>query len=131
VYTPLTGGVGYVVATDAAWKGLAELQERSPVCLSEPHGAPHPACIVGGKIIWDSDPPPEHRALASRLRQLAVAAGLDFLEVAIAPFRRGLGVVMVEPMPVLEHFARPARAHILDALTSLLLAPFAEPEAVR
>jgi len=132
VYTPLTGEAGYLVATDAAWNGLADLQERSPVCLSEPHGAAHPACIVGGEVIWDDDSPPENRELASRLRQLAVATRLDFLEVAIAPFRRGLGVVTVEPVPVLEHFAAPTRARILDALTSLLLAPFApEPEAMR
>ena len=131
VYTPLTGGAGYLVATDAAWEGLADLQERSPVCLSEPHGATHPACIVGGEVIWDGDAPPECRALAPRLHQLAAVARLDFLEVAIAPIRRGLGVVMVEPMPVLEHFAAPTRARILDALTALL-APFAaEAEAVR
>lgn len=131
VYAPLTGDAGYLVATDAAWEGLADLQERSPVCLSEPHGAAHPACIVGGEVVWDDDAPPESRALAPRLRQLAAATRLDFLEVAIAPLRRGLGVVMVEPMPVLEHFATPARARILDALTALL-APFAaEPEAVR
>jgi hypothetical protein len=131
VFAPVTGEAGYLVATDAAWEGLADLQERSPVCLNEPHGPAHQACIVGGKVIWDDDPPPESRALAPRLRQLATVARLDFLEVAIAPLRRGLGVVMVEPMPVLEHFTTPARARILDALTGLL-APFAaEPKAVR
>ncbi len=131
VYAPLTGEARYLVATDAAWEGLADLQERSPVCLSEPHGAAHPACIVGGKIVWDDEAPPESRALAPRLRQLAAATRLDFLEVVIARLRRGLGVVMVEPMPVLEHFTAPARARILDALTALL-APFAaEPEALR
>ena len=39
VYTPLTGETGYLLATDAAWQGLAALQARAPVCLSEPHGA--------------------------------------------------------------------------------------------
>ena len=67
VYTPLTGETGYLVATDAAWQGLAGLQERSPVCLSEPHGAARPACIVGGQIFWDHDPPPEARALEPAL----------------------------------------------------------------
>ena len=51
IYAPLTGETGYLVATDAAWQGLADLQERSPVCLSEPHGAAAPACIVGGQIV--------------------------------------------------------------------------------
>jgi hypothetical protein len=131
VYAPLTGGAGYLVAIDAAWEGLADLQERSPVCLSEPHGAAHPACIVGGEVVWDDDAPPECRALAPRLRQLAAETRLDFLEVAIAPLRHGLGVVMVEPIPVLEHFAAPTRARILDALTALLAPVAAEAEAVQ
>jgi hypothetical protein len=130
VYAPLTSEVGYLVATDAAWEGLADLQERSPVCLSEPHGAAHPACIVGGQIFWDDDPPAESRALAPRLGRLAAATRLDFLEVVTAPLRCGLGVVMVEPMPVLEHFATPTRARILDALTALLAPVAAGPEAV-
>jgi hypothetical protein len=131
VYAPLTGEAGYLVATDAAWEGLADLQERSPVCLSEPHGAARPACIVGGQVVWDDDPPLETRALAPHLARLAAATGLDFLEVVTAPLRCGLGVVMVEPMPVLEHFATPTRVRILDALTALLAPVAAEPEAVR
>jgi hypothetical protein len=63
------------------------VQRRLPVCLSEPHGAPRPACIIGGQIVWDCDPPPEARALEPRLRRLAAEAGLDFLEVAVAPLR--------------------------------------------
>jgi len=130
VYAPLTSDVGYLVATDAAWRGLANVQERSPVCLSEPHGAARPACIVGGEIVWDDGPPPEARALEPRLRRLATATGLDFLEVVTAPFRGSLGVVMVEPMPVLEHFAPRSRGRILDALTAQLAPTAAEAEAV-
>jgi hypothetical protein len=130
VYAPLTSDAGYLVATDAAWRGLAKVQERSPVCLSEPHGAARPACIVGGEIIWDDGPPPEARALEPGLGQLAAASRLDFLEVVTAPFRSTFGVVMVEPMPVLEHFAPCSRARILDVLTALLAPAAAEPEAV-
>lgn len=131
VYAPLTGQAEYLVATDAAWQGIADLQERSPVCLSEPHGAVLPACIVGSQIIWDHDPPPEARALAPRLGRLAAATGLDFLEVVTAPLRRGLGVIMVEPMPALEHFAPPTRVRILDELTALLAPDAAEAVAVQ
>jgi len=120
VYAPLTGGTGYLLATDAAWDGLAEVQNRAPVRLSEPHGPAHAACIVGGEVFWDDDAPAECRVLAARLRRFAAAAKLDFVEVAIAPVRAGFGVVMVEPMPVLEHFAAPTRDRILDALTALL-----------
>jgi hypothetical protein len=130
VYAPLTGEAGYLVATDADWQGLADLQERSPVCLSEPHGAARPACIVGGQIFWDHDPAPETRALEPGLRRLAAATGLDFLEVVTAPLRSGPAVVMVEPMPVLEHFATATRVRILDALTALLVPVAAEPVAV-
>ena len=48
----------------------------------------------------------------------------------IAPVRGGLGVVMVEPMPVLEHFAPATRDRILDALTALLAPVAAALEAM-
>ena len=130
VYTPLTSDVSYLVATNAAWQGLANVQERSPVCLSEPHGATRPVCIIGGEIVWDYGPAPEACALEPRLGRLAAASGLDFLEVVTAPFRGNLGVVMVEPMPVLEHFAPLSRARILDALTALLAPTASAPETV-
>jgi len=130
VYTPLTGDAGYLVATDEAWQSLADLQQRSPVCLSEPHGATRPACVVGGQVFWDHDPPPETRALEPGLARLAAGTGLDFLEVVTAPLRRGPGVVMVEPMPVLEHFEAATRVLILDALTALLAPVAAAPGAV-
>jgi hypothetical protein len=130
VYSPLTGDDGYLVATDDAWRGLADLQRRSPVCLTEPHGATRPACVVGGEVFWDHDPPPETRALEPGLARLAATTGLDFLEVVTAPLRRGVGVVMVEPMPVLEHFEAATRVRILDALTALLVAVDAAPVAV-
>lgn len=130
VYAPLTGSVGYLVATDDAWEGLAKVQERSPVSLIEPHGAARPACIIGEEVFWDDSPSPEALDMEPRLRRLAALSGLDFLEVVTAPFRRHLGVVAVEPMPVLEHFTSPAADRILDALTARLMSTAAEREAV-
>lgn len=130
VYAPLTSDISYLVGTDAAWRGLAKVQEQTPVCLTEPHGAAQGACIVGGEVVWDHHPSPEARALEPRLCRLATVSGLDFLEVVIAPFRGILGVVMVEPMPVLEHFTPRSRGRILDALTALLAPAAAEPEEV-
>lgn len=124
VLSPLTSESRFAVATDAAWQGLAELQERSPVCLSEPHGATLPACVLGGQVVWDRDPPAGFRALEPRLVRLAATAELDFLEVVTAPLRGGPGVVLVEPMPVLEHFVPATRDRVLDRLTELL-APIA------
>jgi hypothetical protein len=130
VYTPLTGAGGYLLAADADWKGVAELQKRSPVCLSEPHGATWPACIVGGDVFWNDGTPPDVQAFAPRLRRLAAAASLEFLQVAMAPLRSGIGIVMIEPMPVLEHFAAATIDLILDALTALLAPVAARREAV-
>lgn len=130
VYSPLTSEANYLVATGAAWQGLADLQERAPVCVSEPHGATLPACVVGGKVFWDHDPPPETRELEPRLTHLAASTRLDFLEVVTAPLRGGPGVVMVEPMPVLEHFTAATRIRILDALAELLVPVAAAAEAI-
>jgi hypothetical protein len=119
VYTPLTGEAGYLLANDDAWHGLEALQARTPVCLSEPHGATRAACIVGGQVIWD-DRPSEVAPLEPGLRRFAKVAGLDFVEIAVAPLHHGIGVVMVDPMPVLEHFTTSARCRILDELATLL-----------
>ena len=130
VYTPLTSDANYLVASDAAWHGIAELQDRSPVCLTEPHGPALPACVVGREVIWDQDPPPETRALEPRLLALAAAADAEFLEVVTAPLRDGPGVVFAERTPVLEHFSAPTRVRILDALAGLFLPVTATPDAV-
>jgi hypothetical protein len=120
VYTPLTDTRGYLLADDDAWDRLAVLQMRAPVCLTEPHGAGTLACIVGNSVIWDSSPPAEALVLEPALSRFAAAADLAFVEIALASVRRGLAVVLVDPLPRLEHFALAARVRILDALVALL-----------
>jgi hypothetical protein len=120
VYTPLTEVAGYLLADDGAWERLAALQVRAPVCLTEPHGAAMLACIVGNAVIWDRAVPPEAVALERPLLGFAAAAHLVFLEVALAPVRSGLAVVLVNTQPRLEYFASPARDRIIDALVALL-----------
>jgi hypothetical protein len=120
VYAPLTAPGGYLLADDDAWERLADLQVRAPVCLTEPHGAATLACIVGNAVIWDCTPPPEAVALEPGLSRFAAAAHLAFVEIALAPVRGGLAVVLVDTLPRLEHFASPARTRILDALVALL-----------
>jgi hypothetical protein len=121
VYTPLTSCAAWSIGP-ADWDGLATLQERMPVCLTEPHGRVRVACIVGRAVIWEGRPEAAESALESRLLDLAAEAGLDFVEIGTAPVRGGQAVVLVEPLPQLEHFGAPARAGILDALTDLLTA---------
>ena len=120
VYAPLTAPAGYLLADDKSWERLAALQARTPVCLTEPHGAVTLACIVGDAVIWDRVLPPEAAALEPRLSRFAAAAHLTFVEIALAPVRHGLAVVLVDTVPRLEHFALSARACILDALVALL-----------
>jgi hypothetical protein len=127
VYTPFTDAAGYLLADDDDWERLATLQERTPVCLTEPHGAVTLACIVGDSVIWDRAVPPEAIALESALLRFAAAAHLTFVEIALAPVRRGLAVVLVNTLPRLEHFAVPARARVLDALVALLTQESAVP----
>jgi hypothetical protein len=120
VFAPLTGAAGYLLATDEDWERLAALQVRAPVCLTEPHGAPALACLVGNAVIWDCPQPREALALEPALQHFAAAARLAFVEIAVARVRSGLAVVMVNALPRLEHFALPARARILDTLVALL-----------
>jgi hypothetical protein len=119
VCTSLTRDVAWLIGR-SDWNGLAAAQVRTPVCLIEPHGPTRPACIVGREVIWDSPPSPQEASLEPGLLSLATEAGLDFLEVATASIRRGLALVLVEPLPRLDHFNPAAREKILDKLTDLL-----------
>ncbi len=115
----LTRDLGWLVGP-ADWPGLAAAQLLTPVCLAEPHGPTRVACIVGRAVIWDGSPSAEEASLERGLLRLAAEAGLDFLEVATAPLRQGPAVVLVEPLPRLDHFGPAARTTILDTLTDLL-----------
>ncbi len=119
VCTPLTGDGAWLIA-DTDWPGLAALQQVVPVCFTEPHGPAQCACVVGDQIVWDDAPTPEADALSPNLLRLAEVARLELVEVAVAPVRRGLAVVLVEPHVRLDHFRVSARERILDALADLL-----------
>ncbi|HTN49249.1 MAG TPA: hypothetical protein VMK32_07455 [Burkholderiaceae bacterium] len=119
VCTPLTGDAAWLV-TDAEWSGLSTLQAFSPVCLVEPHGPAQAVCVVGRQIVWDGAPPPGASSLAPRLLRFADAADLASVEIAVAPVRSRLAIVLVEPLIRLDDFRPPAREQILDALVELL-----------
>ena len=109
-----------LLADDEAWERLAALQERAPVCLTEPHGAVTLACIVGNAVIWDRALPPEALALEPALSSLRRrgAPRLRRDRSRSRPPRPGRRAG--RPLPRLEHFAWPARDRILDALVALL-----------
>jgi hypothetical protein len=120
VCTSLTGDAAWLV-TGSDTSGVAALQELTPVCLTEPHGPVQSACVVGDRIIWDGPAPPEAAALAGNFLRFAETAGLAFVEVAVAPVRRGPAVVSVDPLVRLDHFRAPTRERILDLLVDLLI----------
>jgi hypothetical protein len=120
VCTPLTGDAAWLI-TESNWSGLAALQKLAPACLTEPHGPTQCACVVGNRIVWDGAQPPTAAGLELGLLRFAKAAGLDFVEVAVAPVRQGLAIVLVEPLVQLDHFRPSVREHILDALLDMLV----------
>jgi hypothetical protein len=130
VYSPMTGAGRYLLDGDDAWDRIATVQHKTTVCLTEPHGATSLACVVGDDVIWNGAVSPDARALEPAIRRFAAAAGLTFVEIALAPVRRGLAVVLVDPRPRLEQFDESSRQMILDALVTLLTqSRVVEPDA--
>jgi hypothetical protein len=120
VYEPFTGELSYLVADDRDWSGLAALQQTVPVCLAYPHGAPQLACVLGEEVVWEGEPSPAAAALEPALLRFAAAAGLVFVELALAPASQGICVVAVEPHPNFEHFGVVARQRIVEGIVRLL-----------
>lgn len=120
VYGPISNSVRYLISREEEWIGLASLQRVSPVCLAVPHGKTQLVCVVGERLIWDDAPSADALLLAPALRRFAAAAGLAFLELALAPTDDGMCVVIVEPRPQLEHFRAASQQEIVDAIVSLL-----------
>lgn len=120
VYGPISNSVRYLISKEEEWIGLASLQRVSPVCLAVPHGKTQLVCVVGERLIWDDEPSADALVLAPALRRFAAAAGLAFVELALAPTDDGMCVVIVEPQPQLEHFRAVSQQEMVDAIVSLL-----------
>lgn len=131
IYAPLTSDARYVVASEDEWAGVAAMQRCMPVCLTAPHGAPHLACVVGERVVWDGAPPRGAARLETRLRRFARRVGLAFVEVDLAPARGALRVVAVEPWPRVERFGAGAQHEIADAVAGLLAPRARKPRTRR
>jgi hypothetical protein len=129
VYGPLTGNVRYLVTGDEEWDGLVALQNHAPVCLAAPHGAALFVCVVGGTAVWGREPSPEAAVLEPALLRFAAAAGLAFVELALAPTAQDICAIAVEPYPDLVHFESAARQKIVEAIADLLAAEAATHRA--
>jgi len=121
IYTPLTGNASYPIDNEAAWAGLATMQQYAPVHLTRPYGPLHRACVVGERVVWDN-PPAEAANLEPKLREFATAVGLSFVAVAFAPTAEGLRTVAVEGQPQFDRFGAAAQQEIVAALVALLTA---------
>lgn len=122
VYGPLTSSVRYLLAGDEEWDGLVALQNRAPVCLAAPHGAAQFLCLVGGTAVWEGVPSAKAAVLAPALLRFAAAAGLAFVEIALAPVAGDICVIAVEPYPNLGHFENATQRKIVETIADLLTA---------
>ena len=120
VYSPLTAHARYLLSSDEDWAGVGAMQRYTPVCLAYPHEAPQLVCVVGEEVIYNGEPTPEAAALAPALQRFACAAGLTFLQLALAANDQKVVVVSVEPFPQLEIFGDIARQQVLHAITNIL-----------
>ncbi len=122
VYGPLTSDARYLVSSEEDWSGLAAMQSRAPICLNYPHGAAQSVCVVGERVVWEGEPSSEAALLEPALRRFALAAGLAFVELALAPASNGIRVIAVEPYPRFERFGDAARRQIVDGIVHTLTA---------
>lgn len=122
VYGPLTSNVRYLVADDTDWNGLAAMQKCAPVCLTYPHGEAIFCCVVGDQVVWEGDVSNEATQLETALRRFAMATGLTFVELALAPAPNGICVIAVEPHPHFDHFGATAQKQIVEGIVHLLTA---------
>jgi hypothetical protein len=71
-------------------------------------------------VIWQGVPSAALVEIEPNLRQFASAAGLEIVELALAPASDSLRVIAVEPQPRFELFDESAQAQIVDGIVHLL-----------
>ena len=120
VYGPLTRDVRYLVIDDKDWSGLDAMQRCAPVCLTSPHEQVQFVCAVGERIVWEGEPPTDVAQLEPALHRFAIAAGLTFVELALARTVHGMCVIAIEPYPHFEHFGPRAQQQIVDEIVKML-----------
>jgi hypothetical protein len=121
VYGPLSSSMKYLVANDQDWQGLATMQRIAPVSLDYPHGAAQFVCVAGEHVVWEGETSSQQADLEPALRQFSRAAGLDFVELALAPVAGEICVIAVEPHPYFEHFGGSAQQQIVNGIVEMLI----------
>ena len=98
------------------------MQQRTPVCLTYPHGTVQFVCVASEKVVWEGEMSRQMLQLEPALVRFAGAAGLNFVEFAFASTANGLCVIAVEPYPQFEHFGDAARQQITEGIVQILTA---------
>ena len=122
VYGPLTRDIHYLVMDEKDWSGLTAMQRCAPICLTYPHEQVQFVCVVGEQIVWDGEPHADLIQLEPALHNFAIAAGLTFVELAVARTVHGTCVIAVEPYPYFEHFSPRAQQQIVAEIVRMLTA---------
>jgi hypothetical protein len=122
VYNSLTNELSYLVTEEEEWNGIKRMQERSPVCITHPHGEPVFVCVVGDEMIWNDGSPTNMRSVGPFLAAFAKNAGLTFVELALTTDGNDLNVIAVDPYPKWDHFGSGARQQIVKRIITLLTA---------
>ena len=113
----------YLLSGDEDWNGLS--QPCSALCQSVwlLHMKPHNLCVWWeNKSYREGEPTPRRPLLEPALRRFAVAAGLAFVELALASTSEGICVTLIEPRPHFERFGDAAPKQIVEGIVRLLTA---------
>lgn len=121
VYSPLTTDTKYWLRATEDWQRLNAMMQCAPVCLTGSYEAPELACVVGGQVVWQHTPSEEALRIEPALCSFAEAAGLVFVEFALASTYRGRCVVDVQSFPRFVNFGDTAQRQIVDRIVDLLM----------
>jgi len=120
-YAPLSSAKSFRIETAEDWIGLSKMAELCPVNLMQVVPPIYMACVVGCTVYWNKAVPPILTDLEGSLVQLAVAAGLSFIEVQLLVTNDGPRVCSIEAFPSLARFDSGTCKIIADALLGLLV----------
>jgi hypothetical protein len=121
-YAPLSSGKSYRIETAEDWIGLSKMAKLCPVNLIQVVPPIYTACVVGRAVYWNQAVPAVLTDLEGCLVQLAMAAGLSFMEVQLLVTNDGPRVCSIAAFPSLAKFDSGACEIIADALLGLLTA---------
>ena len=114
----LAGGTRQLVHESEAAQ-MFETARMAPVRLTELHQGAWRACVAGSDLVWDDGTPEAAGEFSSRLRAVATAIGLSFVEFIVTAGDTPR-MVDIEVPPRFELFGANAQRAIAAALAEVL-----------